>query len=92
MGQDNDAGNASAYAVRGMIEARLGELSAANQDLSMAEESARKAISAAKKRHEGTTPYEHMLVQYLAVDAAVLKRLDRPDDAQKKIYEESQYH
>ena len=88
LGHDDNSGSNAAYSVRGMVEARQGDLAAADRDLSTAEEFERKAIDWAKSvKFEHGEDYRHSLQQDLQIHAKILQGLGRADEAQKKLDE-----
>ena len=88
LGHDDNSGNSAAYGVRGVIEGNLSNFSAADKDLSTAEEFARKAIEWEKSvQFEHLDSYKRSLAQYLRIHSALLLALDRADDAKKKLDE-----
>jgi protein TonB len=88
LGHDDNSGSNSAYAVRGMVEGNIGDLAAADQDLTIAEEFERKGIIWADQvKFEHGDSYKHTLAQNLRFHAQVLQGLNRQDDAQKKLDE-----
>jgi TonB family protein len=75
LGHDDDSGAEAAYSVRGQLRSFSGDLKGGDEDLSMAEEFARKGnISFALKRD-------------LQFHAEVLTRMDRPKEGQAKLDE-----
>jgi TonB family protein len=88
LGHDDNSGSNAAYGVKGMIEGNLGDLAAADQDLTVAEDFERKGIAwAEKEKFEHGNEYKRALVQDLRFHAQVLQGLNRPEDAQKKLDE-----
>lgn len=88
LGHDDNSGSNAAYGVKGMIEGNLGNLAAADQDLTVAEDFERKAITwAEQEKFEHGNDYKRGLVQDLRLHAQVLQALNRSDDAQKKLDE-----
>jgi hypothetical protein len=74
--------------VRGVVEARQGDLNAADRDLTTAEEFGRKAIDWAKSvKFEHSEEYRHSLQQDLQIHAKILQSLGRADEAQRKLDE-----
>jgi TonB family protein len=86
LGHDDDSGSSAAYSIRGEVEGFLGDLAAADSDLTSAEDFDRKAIAANGNR------FEHRLAQNLQFHAKVLQALGRPDEAQKKLDEAAKYN
>ncbi|MGO9339546.1 MAG: energy transducer TonB [Terracidiphilus sp.] len=88
LGHDDESGSNAAYGVRGLVEGNLGELTAADQDLNVAEDYERKGIARVEKDASSLAPsYRRALVQDLRFHAKVLQGLNRPGDAQKKLDE-----
>ncbi len=86
----DDALNADAYGVSGIIEVNLKNLNAADRDLTMAEDFERKTILWADEvnfKHSGSL--RTALKLYLNRHAVALIALNRPDDAQRKLDEAS---
>jgi TonB family protein len=81
LGHDDNSGSSAAYSIKGEVEAFLGDLAAADSDLTAAEDFDRKAIVADGDR------YGHRLVLNLQFHAKVLQALARPDEAQAKLDE-----
>jgi len=93
LGRDDESGSNAAYGVRGIVEGNLGELTAADQDLNLAEDFERKGIAWVEKDSSSLAPsYRHALVQDLRFHAQVLRGLNRPEDAQKKLDEAAKYN
>jgi TonB family protein len=93
LGHDDNSGSNAAYGVRGIVEGNLGNLIAADQDLTIAEDFERKGIAwAEKEKFEHGDEYKRALVQDLRFHAQVLQALNRSDDAQKKFDEASKYN
>jgi TonB family protein len=93
LGHDDDSGSGAAYSTKGTIEGMLGDLKAADLDLSTAEDFGRKGIAwveneAPSLRQEYVRP----LVRDLRFHAQVLQALNRLDDAQKKLDEAAKYN
>jgi len=91
---DDDNGSSVAYARRGAIEATAGDLAAADQDMNIAEEFDRKAIAWAKQAKFFThiDDYFRGYAQDLRDHAAVLKKMNRPEEAKKKLDEAARIH
>lgn len=88
LGHDGDSGSSAAYEDKGLIEGNLGDLVASDQDLTVAEDYERKGIV----NSEGDSPsigenYKRILARDLRFHAQVLQRLNRPDQAQKRLAE-----
>jgi len=93
LGHDDNSGSNAAYGVRGMVEGTLGDLPAADQDLTVAEDYERKGIAwADQEKFEHANDYKRALVQDLRFHAQVLQALNRPEDAQKKLDEAAKYN
>lgn len=92
LGHDDNSGSNAAYGVRGMVEARMGDLSAADQDLNVAEDFERKGIAWAEEvKFEHGDSYKHALAQDLHIHAQVLQALNKPDEAKLKLAEAAKY-
>jgi hypothetical protein len=88
LGHDDNSGENAVYSTRGTIEGMMGDLTASDRDLSLAEDYGRKAIAWAKESNfEHGNYYERTLARDLQFHAQVLQALNRPDDAQKKLAE-----
>ncbi len=88
LGHDDNSGNNAVYGVRAITEAKQGDLAAADRDFSVAEDFGRKAIQwAIDEKFEHLDSYKRSMIQDLQFHAEVLKMLNRPDDAQKKLDE-----
>jgi TonB family protein len=83
LGHDDDSGSGAAYSIKGEVEGFLGDLAAADSDLTASEDLDRKAIAANGNR------YEHRLAQSLQFHAKILQALGRPDEAQARLDEAS---
>lgn len=93
LGHDDNSGSNAAYGVRGMVEGNLGDLSSADQDLTVAEDFERKGIAWAEQvKFEHGDSYKQALVQDLRFHAQVLKALNRSEDAQKMLDEAAKYN
>jgi TonB family protein len=93
LGHDDNSGSNAAYGVRGMVEGNLGDLAAADRDLTVAEDFERKGIAWAEQvKFEHGDSYKQALVQDLRFHARVLQGLHRPDEAQKKLDEATKYN
>lgn len=87
-GHDDNSGNNAVYGIRAIVEAKQGDLTAADQDFNVAEDYGRKGIKwAIDEKFEHLDSYKHSLVQDLQFHAQVLKMLNRPDETQKKLDE-----
>lgn len=88
LGHDDASGSSAAYWARGMVEASMGDLTAADQDLTTAEDFERKGVLWAKGVSAGfVKDYQSALAQDLRLHADVLMKLNRPADAQAKLDE-----
>ena len=88
LGHDDESGDNAAYSARGHIRAFLGDMEGADQDLDIAENCERKVVISAQKESPDIAPgYQHVLQSDLRFHAEVLKRINRPEDAQKKLDE-----
>ena len=89
LGHDDNSGSNAAYSTRGTIEAMLNNWSAADADLTIAEEFERKAIAWAEKEKNSSLVqnYRHVLARDLRVHARVLEQLNRSKEAQAKLDE-----
>jgi TonB family protein len=85
LGHDDNSGTSAAYSIRGEVEAFLGDLAAADSDLTSAEDFGRKAIEADGNRNGQS------LARDLQFHAKVLQAMGRPDDAQKKNDEAAKF-
>jgi tetratricopeptide (TPR) repeat protein len=75
LGHDDNSGDEAAYSIRGEIRALSGDMAGGDNDLSLAEDYARKGhLTGALKRD-------------LQFHAELLKRMNRPDEAQTKLDE-----
>jgi len=87
-GHDDNSGCTAAYSTRGTLEAILGDLPAADADLTTAEDFEKKAIEWTEKDSPGIAQsYRGVLARDLRTHAAVLTRLNRPTEAQAKLDE-----
>jgi TonB family protein len=92
LGHDDNSGSSAAYATKGSIEGYLGDFSAADRDLTMAEDFSRKAVEWARQSHfERGNYYQRDLAKNLQLHAKVLQAMGRPDEAQKKLDEAAKY-
>ncbi len=93
LGNDDASGNNAAYSTKGTIEGMSGDLAAADQDLTAAEDYERKGIVNMEKDAPSVSEnYKRVLARDLRFHAQVLQRLNRPDDAQKKLDEAAKYN
>jgi TonB family protein len=92
-GHDDNSGCSAAYGVRGIVEGKLGYLTAANQDLNVAEDYGRKGIVWAEQvGFESSDSYKHALTQNLQFHALVLQGLNLHEEAQKKLDEAAKHN
>jgi TonB family protein len=88
LGHSDDSGNNAAYSARGTIEGMMGDLTAADQDLTLAEDYERKGIADMEKEAPGTAKYDRsVLARDLRFHAQVLQGLNHPEDSQRKLDE-----
>lgn len=88
LGHDDDSGDNAAYSVSGHIQAFLGDLAGADQDLNIAEDHERKAVLWAQKESPSMVQnHQHVLRDDLRFHAEVLKRMNRSVDARTKLDE-----
>jgi TonB family protein len=80
MGHDDESGSSAAYSVRGQAEAQLGDLRAADADLTTAEKLQRQALNT-PAGHELNKSYTYALKILLGWHAQVLAGLGRPAEA-----------
>jgi TonB family protein len=93
LGHDGNSGSSAAYEDKGIIEGNLEDLMAADQDLSVAEDFERKGMVDMEKDPTNIpNNYIRFLVRALRFHAQVLQKLNRPDDAQKKLDEAAKYN
>lgn len=75
LGHDDDSGSEAAYSIRGQIRAFSGDMTGGDEDMSLAEDFCRRGkLSGALKRD-------------LEFHAELLRRMNRPQDAQAKLDE-----
>jgi TonB family protein len=92
-GHDDNSGCEAAYGIRGIVEGKLGDLTAADQDMAVSEDYGRKEITWAEQvGFESSDSYKRALVQGLRFHARVLQGLNRPEEAQKKLDEAAKYN
>lgn len=90
LGHDLDAGSSEAYATRGSIEFLLGDLSAADQDLTQSENYGRKAIAWAQKEAPiDIESYKGMLGQELRFHSNVSIDMNHRAEAKNELAEAS---
>ena len=93
LGHDDNSGCEAAYGIRGIAEGKLGDLTAADQDLTVSEDYGLKEIAWAEQvGFESSDLYKRALVQELSIHAQVLQGLHRSEDAQKKLDEAAKYN
>lgn len=91
-GHDNDLGNSEAYSIKGNIEGLMGDLPAADRDLTAAENFSRKEIAWAEKEQPGwRTELVRPFVRDLLFHAKVLEALNHPEEASQKLDEAAKY-
>jgi TonB family protein len=92
-GHDDDSGNNEAYSTKGTIEGMMGNLTAADRDLTLAEDFERKGVVKAEKEASSLAEdYKRILVRNLRFHALVLQRLNRQEEARKKLDEAAKYY
>jgi hypothetical protein len=92
LGHDDDSGSNAAYSTKGTIEGLLGDLPAADHDLTVAEDFSRKGITWVEKEAPSLrAEYVRSFVRDLQFHARVLQTLNRPDEAQRKLDEAAKY-
>jgi TonB family protein len=92
LGKDDNSGSNAAYSTKGTVEGLLGDLEAADHDLTIAEDFSRKGIVWVEKEAPSLRQqYARTFVRDLRFHAQVLRSLNRPDDAQKKLDEAARY-
>jgi tetratricopeptide (TPR) repeat protein len=92
LGHDDNSGSNATYGVKGMAEAKMGDLAAADRDLTVAEDFERKGIAWAEEvKFEHGDSYKRSLAQDLRIHAQVLQGLNRSDDANKMLAEAARY-
>lgn len=92
LGHDDDSGCNAAYSTKGTIEGYLGDLIAADQDLTLAEDYERKGVAEMEKDSPGMAGhYRSVLARDLRFHAQVLQQLNRPEESQKKLDEAAKY-
>jgi TonB family protein len=90
LGHDIDAGSSEAYATTGSIEFFLGDLSAADRDLTRSEDYGRKAIAWARKEAPNDVEsYKGMLGQELRIHSKVSSDMDHSAEAKSELAEAS---
>jgi len=93
LGHDDDSGNNAVYSTKGTIEGMMGDLAASDQDLTVAEDYERKGIAHMEIDSPGMAKYYgSVLARDLRFHSQVLKGLNRPDEAQKKLDEAAKYN
>jgi len=92
LGFDDASGSSAAYSTKGNVEGLLGDLSAADRDLTQAEDFSRKGIAWVEKEAPSLRmEYVRPFVRDLQFHAKVLQALGRLDDARKKLDEAAKY-
>jgi len=93
LGHDGISGSRASYEIKGVVEANLGDLTAADRDLEAAEDYERKGITDAEKDSPNLSDaYKRLLTRDLRYHAKVLQGLNRPEEAQKKLDEAAKYN
>jgi len=93
LGHDDNSGSVAAFWVKSVIEAKLHDLTAADQDLTIAEDFERKKIVWAEQvGFEPSDGYKRAFAQNLRFHAMVLQGLNRQDEAKKMLDEASKYN
>jgi TonB family protein len=88
LGHDDNSGSSAAYFVLAVVEGDMRDLAGADRDLTTAEDFERKGIAWAESvKFEHMDSYKWSLAQELQLHGMLLKALDRPTDAQKKLDE-----
>lgn len=91
LGRDSESGRNAVYSTRAEIEALIGDYEASDKDLCLAEDAIREMVSHdAQNGGESANPYlTKTLARNLDLHVKILQRLNRFDEAQKKIDEAS---
>ena len=89
LGHDDASGSNAAYSTRGTIEAMMGNLSAADADLTVSEDFERKGVAWTEQEKVTSLgpSYRRVLARDLRVHAKVLEQLGRPAEALAKVDE-----
>jgi TonB family protein len=88
LGHDDNSGSSAAYFVLAVVEGDTRDFAAADRDLTTAEDFGRKGIAwAESEKFEHMESYKWSLAQELQLHATLLKTLNRPEEAQKKLDE-----
>jgi TonB family protein len=88
LGNDGNSGASAAYSTRGTVEGYLGDFAAADKDLEISEGYERKEITSMEKDAPSIGVRDKSsLARDLTFHAEVLKRLNRPSEAQAKLDE-----
>lgn len=92
LGHDDNSGNNAAYSTKGMIEGMMGDLAAADRDLTVAEDYGRKGIQWVEKEAPSLrVEYVRPFVRDLQFHAKVLQAMNRSKEAQEKLDEAAKY-
>jgi TonB family protein len=92
LGHDDNSGSNAAFGVKGMVEGNMGDLTASDQDLTVAEDFGRNGVVWAEKEAPSLRiEYTRSLTMDLRFHAQVLQGLGRPDEAEKKLAEAAKY-
>jgi len=93
LGHDDDSGSSAAYSTIGTIEGYLGDFPAADRDLSVAEDFSRKGIIWVEKEAPSLrAEYVRPFIRDLQFHAQVLRQMNRPEEAQKKLEEADKFN
>jgi TonB family protein len=92
LGHDDNSGTSAAYSTIGTIEGMMGNLAAADSDLTIAEDYGRKAVAwAEQEKFEHGSSYKQSLVRDFRFHAQVLQAMSRSKEAQEKLDEAAKY-
>lgn len=91
LGHADGSGSEAAYSTRGMIEAMLGNLTQADQDLAIAEDFGRSQIAITDQRNPERKEYMRSLARDLGFHAKVLQALNNSKEAHDKANEAAKY-
>jgi TonB family protein len=92
LGHDDNSGSNAAYSTKGIIEGMMGDLTAADGDLTVAEDFGRKAVAwAEQEKFEHGDSYKQSLVRDFRFHAQILQAMSRSKDAQEKLGEAAKY-
>jgi TonB family protein len=88
-GHDDGSGSSAAYGVRAQVEAQIGDLAAASQDLNKAEDFERNAIAEMGPMNADFVKHQYVptLKGLLNFHAQVLSALGKPDESESKAAE-----